>query len=173
MQESGNITVLVLMILAIMTLMAIASFQESTTEVYIAKNELSKNNSFYCAEAAIIEVSNALENASIEDLQEVMSTETSTYDNRNLDWIHADTQNPDLEDEDNWKAVSDILISMPQCENTRYLAIQNIYTDGDVLRNESLDMNKTGDSVQEYRLIARSNDCGSEATVEIGYRRRF
>jgi Tfp pilus assembly protein PilX len=168
MKESGNITVLVLMILAIMTLMAIASFEESTTEVYLAKNELARKTSFYCAEAAIVEASNDLESATIDNLQEVISN----YNGRSLTWIHLESKNPDLNSA-TWKSVSNLLLTMPQCSNSQYIAIQNTYSDGDVLRNESLDMNKSGDNVHEYRLIARSTDGGSEATIEIGYRRRF
>ena len=169
MKESGNITVLVLMILAIMTLMAIASFQESTTEIILAKNEMAKNTSFYCAEAAVVEASNDLEGATIADLQEVLST---NYSYRKLTWIFLESQNPDL-NAIAWKNVSNILITMPQCSNSEYVAIQKEFSDGDVLRNESLDMNKSGDTVHEYRLIARSTDGGSESTIEIGYRRRF
>jgi len=168
MKENGNITVLVLMILAIMTLMAIASFEQSTTEVYLAKNELSKTTSFYCAEAAIAEASNNLESASIEELQKVISNDST----RNLDWIHLEPSNLDLSSL-TWKSVSSILSKMPQCGSSKYIAIQKVYSDGDVLRNESLDMNKTGDSIHEYRLIARSTDGGGDATIEIGYRRRF
>jgi len=168
MKESGNITVLVLMVLAIMTLMAIASFEYSTTEIYLAKNELAKTTSFYCAEAAIVEASNELENASIANLQEV----TSDFDNRSLTWIYLDSDPPDLTSFTG-QNVSDILTDMPQCSQSQYIAIQKIYSDGDVLRNESLDMNKSGDNVHEYRLIARSTDGGSVSTIEIGYRRRF
>jgi Tfp pilus assembly protein PilX len=169
MDESGNITVLALMVLAIMTLMAIASYQESTTEILLARNELARNTSFYCAEAAIVEASNDLEGAAVADLQEVLSP---NYNGRMLTWIFLESKNPDL-NTITWKNVSNILSSMPQCGNSEYIAIQKEYSDGDVLRNESLDMNKAGDSVHEYRLIARSTDGGSESTIEIGYRRRF
>jgi Tfp pilus assembly protein PilX len=168
MKESGNITVLVLLVLAVMTLMAIASFEYSTTEVYLAKNELAKTTSFYCAEAAIVEASNELESASITNLQKVMNEDTTNP----LTWVYLESNAPDLTSFTG-KSVSEILIDMPQCSNSQFIAIQKVYSDGDVLRNESLDMNKSGDNVHEYRLIARSTDGGSESTIEIGYRRRF
>ncbi|KPA09478.1 type IV pilus assembly protein PilX [Candidatus Magnetomorum sp. HK-1] len=171
--DVGNITVVALMILAISTLFAIASFQESTTEVVIAKNDLSTNICFYCAEATIVEVSNALEKASISDLQAIMTDDVNAYNGRSLKWIHASTKSPDLKDSSNWKEASEIKTTTKQCENAEYIVIQKIYTEGDILRNESLDMNKSGDKAHEYTLIARSTDGGSEATIEIGYRRRF
>jgi len=169
--EAGNLTVVALMILAISTLFAIASFQESITEVIIAKNDLSTNLCFYCAEATIVEASNALENASISELEEVMSD--TLYATRTLKWVHASTKNPDLTKSKNWKKASDIKSTTKNCENAEYIAIQKIYTGGDILRNESLDMSKSGDKPHEYTIIARSADGGSEATIEIGYRRRF
>jgi Tfp pilus assembly protein PilX len=108
MKESGNITVLVLMVLAIMTLMAIASFEESITEVYLAKNELSKATSFYCAEAAIVEASSDLEDSDVADLQEIISN----YNGRTLTWIHLDSQITDLSSA-TWKNVSDLLSTKP------------------------------------------------------------
>jgi Tfp pilus assembly protein PilX len=169
MKESGNITVLVLMVLAIMTLMAIASFEQSTTEIFLAKNEMARKKSFYCAEAAIVEASNELENATILNLQDVMSN----YNHRTLTWIYLDTQISGLNAVTSWKQVTNILSTMPQCSNSQYIAIQQTFSDEHGLRNESLDMNKSGDKVHEYRLIARSTDGGTESTIEIGYRRRF
>jgi hypothetical protein len=169
MKESGNISVLVLMILAVMTLMAIASFEQSTTEIFIAKNELASKTSFYCAEAAIVEASNELESADISNLQEVLSN----YNGRKHKWIYQDSQISDLSSIPLWNDVSDLLTTMPQCSNSEYIAIQKIYSGDDILRNESLDMNKSGDNVHEYRLIARSTDGGGSSTIEVGYRRRF
>jgi Tfp pilus assembly protein PilX len=170
MKESGNITVLVLMVLAIMSLMAIASYEESTTEVYLAKNELAKSTSFYCAEAAIVEASNVLEATDISKLQEI----ETNYSGRSLSWMYIDSKITSIDATTvYWENVSDILTSMSQCSNSKYIAIQKTYSNGSVLRNESLDMNKTGDNVHEYQLIARSTDGGSVATIEIGYRRRF
>jgi len=166
MKESGNVTVMVLMILAILTLMAIASYEDSTTEIFLANNEFATSTSFYCAEATIVEASNDLESTDITNLQEIVSN----YENRTLTWIYLES---DPNPHNTWKSVSDLLTTMPQCSNSQYIAILNLYEDGDVLRNESLDMNKTGDNVSEYRLIARSTDGGSESTIEIGYRRRF
>ncbi|MBF0450177.1 MAG: pilus assembly PilX N-terminal domain-containing protein [Candidatus Magnetomorum sp.] len=172
-QNNGNITVLALMLLAIMTLFTIASFHESSTEVLVVSNDLSTSKSFYCAEATVVEVSNALESASIDDLKEVMSDKSGIYSGRTLNWVHASTQSPDLTISTNWQKATEILTSTNQCKDAEYIAIQNIYTQGDTLRNESLDMNKSGDQVHEYTLIARSTDGGGEATIEIGYRRRF
>jgi len=168
MKESGNTIVLVLMVLAIMTLISITSFEQSTTELFLAKNELDRKTSFYCAEAAIVEASNKLESATITNLQQVISN----YSGRKLTWIYLESKNPDLSSV-TWENVTDILSKMPQCSNSKYIAIQKTYSDDHVLRNESLDMNKSGDEVHEYRLIARSTDGGSESTIEIGYRRRF
>jgi len=171
--HDGNITVLALMLMAIMTLFVIASFHESTTETIVVNNDMAIGRSFYCAEAAIIEASNALENASTDDLADVMSKLPAQYSSRKLTWVHASTEDPDLTVSGNWNDVVDILTSTSNCKEAQYIAIQNILGEGDTLRNESLDMNKSGDQVHEYRLIARSTDGGSEATIEIGYRRRF
>ena len=162
------------MILAIMTLTTIAAFQESATEMYIAKNDLASSLSFYCAEAAMVEASNAIENIPTAQLHEIMGDDT-TYANRTLKWVHSDIDGraPDLDDDNNWQSVSSILTNTNQCREAQYIAIQNIYEDGDVMRNESLDMNKTGDNVYEYSLIAQSTDGGTIARVEVGYRRRF
>jgi Tfp pilus assembly protein PilX len=169
----GNITVLALMLLSIMTLFVVVSFHDSTTEILVINNDLATSRSFYCAEATIVEVSNAIENASISDLEQVMSKIPGVYSGRNLTWVHASDQSPNLNLSGNWQQATDILTTTNHCSEAQYIAIQDIYEEGDSLRNESLDMNKSGDQVHEYTLIARSTDGGGETTLEIGYRRRF
>jgi hypothetical protein len=162
--EEGAVVIVALLIMALLTIVGIASNNISNTEVKIAAQELMHQQNFYHAEGATLE---ALDKMEQEDNPETVDPP--------LTWMTQTLANSenlltsgDLYDSTFWGSGSSDAIP----EGSTFSDTHFVVVSGGVVEGESLDMGST--KIHGYTIYGRCAPPKRGAvTVEVGYLKAF
>ena len=152
-RERGSIIIIALILLILVTLMGVSMTQTTSIELQVAGNERDYKQTFYLAEAAVMEAVQRMDNASKDQL--------TPADADALSWVYSPTTN--LEDKTVMAASGSVTAVDP---NTRYAVIARGVTAG-----ASLSMTGTS-QLYTFDAYGYSADRG-RAHLMVGYKRRF
>jgi len=93
--QDGSAIVVALMFIVLMTLIGIYATQTANTEIFIARNEVLRNQTFYRTEAGVVEAGFKIEEASKDDL---LNQDITGHP----DFLFAEAGAADMTDMDNW-----------------------------------------------------------------------
>jgi len=161
-KQDGAVTIIAIMILAVLTLIAVSSFNTSKVEVFVFKNEHQNNMSFYQAEIAAKRAAFELRTALTTYLEQNL-----TSPSRKLKWLYDESNLIDIYDQNAWLSGN---ASKPMTTNpdNRFIAVHRKQNN----TGSSLSMTNQGSKVHEYTIYAKSTK-GGEAMIEIGFTKRF
>jgi len=159
MKEDGQILIVALVLLVLLTFMGISATTITDIELQIAGNELTSRANFYRAESAAMENVQVLTNFS----------GTSIIEPTNFPkWLHLESNllvPNNITDPSNWTPLN-LQVSVTNDHDENYMTIFEGVVPGD-----SLDTTRS--RVYSYRVVGRGSKNNGFAFVEMGFRRPF
>jgi len=161
--EEGSLLVVVIVVLAVLSIIGIATMDRSTVELQIVRNEAVYDRNFYAAEGAAIEAAQTMQNQN--DSGELMPNSTSyTWLGSEADVDWTEDGNRVVVDIDDVDALSDVS-TIP---DTNMAAVHRGVASG-----ASMTMTAVS-QVHEYAVFGYYNSVrDGRALIEIGYRKRI
>jgi hypothetical protein len=155
--ENGTILAAVILILALLSLIGVASSRLSNSEVMTAGNELAYKQNVYTAEAA-----------GVENAQRILeATRLELSDANTFPWLNLPQDLPEAENIfglDNWSDTYSQTATIST--EARFLAV----TDG-VAAGDSLDMSRS--RIHAYSIYGRCRRNNGMAIIRMGYQKAF
>lgn len=167
--QQGSVMVMAVLILALLTIIGIASSNTAIMESQIVRNAAIRKQNFYQAESGVIEAAQALEN--LKNTVTLKSKDRSYLNNTgNAPWLINDNS-VDMTDRTVWdddNANNDDNAETCSINGDTHFAVVQV----NVAKKSSLGM-ENPDQLYEYAVYGLYDGADGEAFIEAGFKKRF
>lgn len=150
--EQGNVLVISLILLVLLTMIGISASRTSSIDIQVAGNNMVYKRNLFSAEAAAY--------------QAVQNLEETNIGTTNITWLLSEGDY-NFMDDDNWGNADESDIDPDANATVRFIAVHG----GVVDTGESLDMTRT--KINSFDVYGRSDRANGASIVVVGYRKAY